>query len=1039
MGGALIFEFAAELLRCAVRVGLLLVAVAGLFAGLRADAATADEWVARSWQTEDGLPQNTVSALVQTRDGFLWVGTYGGLARFDGVRFHTFGLRDGLRSVRVSALTEDQQGALWVGTGGGSLSRWENGRFTTFGEAEGFPTGGDIVSMAADRDGSIWIGTTEGLVKWSSGTFTKIGDAQGLPRTQIRALLSDSKGTLWVSVIEKGLFCGNNGEFVRVGEPGPTRGDVYSLMEDQDGSIWVGAGNGQVWRGRDGAWKQYDSTNGLPIASTVSLTQGRDGTLWLGMGNGGLYRLAGERFEQAAGEGELSDQNVRGVMTDRQESIWVGTSSGGLNRLSRRVLRYWSADAGLGKASVSSVAEDASGALWVGTGANGIWRFESGRFSKLEDPGVPDKYPNIYSTATTNDGSIWAAGEQCLFRFQAGQPTKALLDPPVRGESLRALCADGDTLWAGTYYGTLLRCDASGVQVAVPRGTFPADLTSIAREAAETLWIGTSGGLYRWERGKVQSWGTRDGLLTASIRALHRDADGTLWLGTLGGGLARMKDGKFIHFTTREGLIDDVISQIVPDDFGYLWLGCNRGIMRVGRRELETFADGKISELHPIIFGRNEGMLKEQCTGGHSPTALKTKDGRLLFPTMNGMAEIDPQRLQNLPTTAPQASIEAVLVDSQPRPLDKSLVIPPGNHRLAVSFTAPVLRGGEWVRFRHRLEGLDKDWINAGSNRVASYDGLRPDRYVFHVAAADSQGRWNEASTTLAFKVQPLFWQTAWFRLAVAFLVVGLNGGAVWWRAHLRYRRHLAEVERERLHQAQLSHVGRVALLGELSASLAHELKQPLAAILSNAQAGLRFLKNDPSDVEEVRAILTDIASSDRRASEIIGRMRAMMKKGEAQLDARDINADIEQVLELMHSDLQSRNVTIILRLAPDLPLVRADHIQVQQVLLNLIVNGCDAMHDNPPSERRLVVETAHDGTELIRVSIVDRGAGIAPEMLERIFEPFYSTKSHGLGMGLSICRAIILAHGGQLRAANNPDRGATLHFTLTVGEKKQA
>jgi signal transduction histidine kinase/sugar lactone lactonase YvrE len=881
----------------------------------------------------------------------------------------------------------------------------------------------------------VWIGTAEGLVQWSGGTFKMIGEAQGLPRKQVRALVQDAQGTLWVSVIAEGLFRGSSGKFTRAEGPGPVGGNVYSLMEDRDGAIW--AGNDGLWKWSSGVWKRIDAASALPKSIIQALAQGGDGTLWIGTRSDGLYRSSGETFVPAASDGPLATQSVGAVATDREGSVWAGAVSGGLHRLSPRALHYWSADAGLPPTAVTAVVEDGSGALWVGTANRGIHRFENGRFSPLADPGVTGNHSIIYCATATSDGGIWIAGEQCLFRFRAQQPTKAYLDPPVRGEAIRAMCADGETLWLGTYDFTLLKGDAGGVQVAAPRGSFPGGISSLALEAADTLWVGTSAGLHRWERGNVRTWTTRDGLLTANIRALHRDADGTLWIGTLGGGLARMRDGRFVHFTTRQGLIDDVISQIVPDDLGALWLGCNRGIMHLDRRELEALADGKTSELHPVVLGRNEGMLKEQCFGGTSPTAFRTRDGRLLFPTMNGLAEIDPRRLQSLAPLAPQAVIDQIIVDQQPHPPDAALVIPPGKHHLDVAYTAPLLRGGEWLRFRYRLDGFDRDWRTAGSNRLASYDGLPPGDYVFRVAAADGAGHWHEAGASLAFSVQPYFWQTLWFRVGGILLLVTTSSAAAWWLVHRQHRLQLAALERERQQQAELARVSRVSLLGELSASLAHELNQPLAAILSNAQAAQRFLADDPADVDEVRAILRDIAESDRRASEIIRRMRAMMKKGEAQMEPRDINADIEGVVALLHSELATRHVTVATQLLPGLPSVHGDHIQLQQVLLNLIVNGCDAMRDNPPDERRLLITTERAADDMVHVAVTDRGSGIPPEIIEQIFTAFYSTKSNGLGMGLSICRAIIKAHGGLLWAGNNPDRGATFHFTLRLGERR--
>ncbi|MCX6926400.1 MAG: triple tyrosine motif-containing protein, partial [Verrucomicrobia bacterium] len=366
------------------------------------------------------------------------------------------------------------------------------------------------------------------------------------------------------------------------------------------------------------------------------------------------------------------------------------------------------------------------------------------------------------------------------------------------------------------------------------------------REAPDTLWIGTSGGLYHWKNGTARRWTTRDGLLTPSIRALHRDLDGTLWVGTLGGGLARLKNGHLANLTTKQGLIDDVISQIVPDDFGRLWLGCNHGIMRVERKELDDAAEGRASSVHAVAFGQNEGMLQEQCSGGYSPTAIKTREGRLLFPTVRGIVEIDAARSLDSPGAIPQASIEELLVDGQSRsPLGRA-IIAPGGHHLEVNYTAPSLGGVGQVRFQQRLEPVDENWINVGTRRTAPYVNLRPGQYAFHVTACDNGGVWGTTGASLAFTVLPQYWETGWFRLGTGLLLIALGGASVWtWSrrgmARARERERLA-VEMQQLRE-ELAHASRVSTVGQLAASLAHELNKPLGAILANAEAGELFLQ----------------------------------------------------------------------------------------------------------------------------------------------------------------------------------------------------
>jgi len=233
--------------------------------------------------------------------------------------------------------------------------------------------------------------------------------------------------------------------------------------------------------------------------------------------------------------------------------------------------------------------------------------------------------------------------------------------------------------------------------------------------------------------------------------------------------------------------------------------------------------------------------------------------------------------------------------------------------------------------------------------------------------------------------------------------------------------------------RTQLAHFSRVNMLGELAGSLAHELNQPLTAILSNAQAAQRFLAHDQADINEVRDILADIVAEDKRAGEVIRRLRGLLKKGEVQRQPLNINEVVHEILKLVRSDLVNQGITAQTELAPDPPVIHGDLVQIQQVLLNLVMNACDAMIDVAPHGRRLTICTSLAGDGSVHLSVADCGTGIAPEKLEHVFAPFYTTKSQGMGLGLAVCRTIITAHGGNLWAANNPGRGATFHFTLPV------
>jgi signal transduction histidine kinase len=335
--------------------------------------------------------------------------------------------------------------------------------------------------------------------------------------------------------------------------------------------------------------------------------------------------------------------------------------------------------------------------------------------------------------------------------------------------------------------------------------------------------------------------------------------------------------------------------------------------------------------------------------------------------------------------------------------------------------------------------------VNTGRQRAVRFGQLQPGDYSFHVSAANQDGLWHETGASLAFKVLPFFWQTAWFRAAMVLVLMASGGGAVWGWARARIRH---AQERERLARAEasaqqrlneLTHLSRVNMLGELSGSIAHELNQPLTSILSNAQAAQRYLAKNGANLGEVREILADIVSEDERAGEVIKRLRLLIKNGEVHQQTIEPNELVLETLKLVRGNLANQGVSVETALTPDGALIRGDRVQLQQVLLNLVMNASDAMAANEPKDRRLTLRTLWDGNGALRIEVSDVGRGLPEGELDRVFEHFFTTKPHGLGLGLSVCRTIVTAHGGIISAISNPTRGATFHFTVPLAKEPQA
>jgi ligand-binding sensor domain-containing protein/signal transduction histidine kinase len=798
------------------------------------NASPGEGLVMRSWGTGAGLPQNTVNAVVQTPDGYLWVGTRDGLGRFDGVRFTIFGLGDGLQSVEIQTLYVDRQGTLWIGTSGGGLSRWVEGRIESVTLPHQLVAGDTVMALAEDGGGRLWIGTIAGLSLWQDGRFVESHELSSLERTGIRALLRDRGGGMWIATRSRGLFEFRNDRLVESrGPPGNERITAYCLLEDKASNLWASVGNGIVLCRRAGEWGQYTETNGLPFAYVTCLAQEADGSLWAGSLDDGLYCFQAGRFVPLRTEQGLSANDIRSLCPDREGNLWVGTRTGGLNRLSRRRLLSYGAAQGLTNDYTRSVAETADGELWVATTGGGLYRGGTQGFERF----VPDETARFFahpeSVLATRDGSLWCGAARGLLCWRDGKLSGSYTNETwVRSSAVTALCEDRQGgLWVGTSEGRLVHFDNDKF-VEWPHRIARGAIIGLAQESDGHLWVGsTAGGVkhIQWGDDSVLSI---TNLPSPAVRTLYLDGEGSVWIGTAGGGLCHWLDGCLTSFTARQGLGADTIEQIVEDDDGYLWLGCSRGILRVRKSDLNELAAGKTAFLHPRIFDVNDGMPVEECSSGFFPAGLKTKSGMICFSTVKGLVLVDPHR-QATNAPPPKVLLEEVLVNgqvlrSEVGPVGKpdgrstsgagdslparQIVIPAGGRELELHYTGISFGSPEKLRFRYKMDGLNHDWVEAWERRSAYYHHLAPAHYLFSVLACNADGVWSEEASTLDITVRPYLWETAWFRIPAALAVLGLLAGAARLVERRRYRRRLAlletqhAVERERLRISQDMH-----------------------------------------------------------------------------------------------------------------------------------------------------------------------------------------------------------------------------------------
>ncbi len=829
-----------------------------LLSWLRVLAATSEppvgnSFVFRAWGTEAGLPQNTVNAMVQTRDGYLWLGTQAGLARFDGVNFKVLGLAEGLPNVQVRSLFEDAKGDLWIGTAGGRVSRMHAGKIEGV-RGEGNSGDENVAALAADVDGHVWIGTSEGLLFWEGGAIFRDESFGRIGHAAIRALMEDRAGLMWISSVS-GLFTYDDTKLTPVvGPPPDTNFSPYCLLEDRAGRIWASIGNGKVLCRENGVWRSYDETSGLPFAYITCLAADSEGTVWAGSLDAGLFYFQAGRFHKLSAQDGLSGDAIRSLLSDREGNFWVGHRTSGLERLAARKLGMLGVAQGLTNDYVRSVAETADGRLWVGTTGGGLFYEEGGALRLFTNAPFNTFYPFVETALAARDGSLWWGGAASLFRWKEGRLAEAYtrggnaLVPTSTVPEWLATAAvtalredDAGGMWIGTSQGKVVHLAEGQARVFTNR-LARGSVTSFAPEPDGTLWVGSlAGGLSRMRGEMVKTFSAADGLPSSHVRVLHRTSDGVLWIGTGGAGLVRYQAGQFKNISARQGLGDDTVSQILEDEEGFLWLGCNRGIFRVRKSELDDLAAGRRAFSHPQAFGLNAGMLAEECTGGSSPAACKLKSGKLAFPTVKGVVLIDPH-LQEFDSSAPTVVLEEVWADRKTQALQPvadpekvgaplAVTIPPGRRECEFHYTGLSFRAPERVRFRYQMAGLGEDWVEADTRRVAYYNPLRPGRYVFRVTACNADGVWSDREAKLAVTVLPHFWETRWFRLLGGFATLGLLASAAFWLARRRYKRRLAAletqqaIERERLRISQDMHdqiggiLTRVSILSDVAQS----------------------------------------------------------------------------------------------------------------------------------------------------------------------------------------------------------------------------
>ncbi len=745
------------------------------------------------WTTRDGLPHNSINAIAQTPEGYLWFATWEGVARFNGRDFVNFerGPATGLPDSAVRALQLDGSGVLWVGGSRGGLARVEDGRWTGLSPVPGF-----AVALLPDSRGSLWVGTQ------NAGVLRIDSDGVRHRWSQVEGLASDS---------------------------------VSSLFESTDGVVWAGTANGLLFM-RDGRFTPLEASHPLAGIPILALARHVDGRMLVGTERGLHVADSGDDTGFVRIEEALRDDAISSILADRHGNLWLGTLTRGLYRLSEYGLEHLGVPQGLPNSRVLSLLEDQEGSLWVGTNG-GLFRLSDAPFiSVTRAKGLSDNY--VRAVMEHSDESLWVGTAQGLNRMIESQIERVGMGSALENASVLSLAeVDGGDIWVGTYHAGALRWDGKSVVARLGRaeGLDSNEIRAIEQTPDGALWLGTTQGLSRVHADDVRTYRISDGMPDDYVFSAMVSSRGEVWVGTgVGAGIVegervraldfsavsdaqavfdihedaaadavwlvtdrglirwRRSDGSMQLVGRDAGLPFDKWFHVVDDGTGNFWLTSNRGVVRIARAQAHAAADAQLSTIDFEVFTESEGMASAQCNGGSQPSATLRTDGSVWVATALGLATVQPQRLSSFAEVVPSVVIESFVVDGDTVDWTKAPVLPPGTSRVEVRFAGLAFRMPDRLRYRYQLEGFDRDWVERGNVSYAAFTSLAPGDYRFRVQAVQAHGVWGDEETTFGFRVQPSIWQHPAFWLLVlasAFLLTGLV-------INLRLRRHRVNQQR---------------------------------------------------------------------------------------------------------------------------------------------------------------------------------------------------------------------------------------------------
>jgi ligand-binding sensor domain-containing protein/signal transduction histidine kinase len=934
------------------------------------------------WQASDGLPEQTVQAFAQTRDGYLWIGTSGGLVRFDGVHFTVFDRQNtpALHENSVFCLMVSRDGALWIGTEGGGIARMVDGRFQSWTTKDGLSS--DFVrTLFQDAAGILWAGTDNGLMQFSQGQFVRVDGTAAIPQLSVHVIFQDRAGRLWAGGYR--LACIEHGaaRMVSLGA-GFGQNMVKSITQTRDGTMWVGtvAGLESMTPGQDG----FRPVKG--IASTVrTLRQTGDGVLWVGTIGQGVFQLLDGKSAHILAPAALPSNTVLSLFEDSEHNFWIGTQTGML-RLTRSPVSIIAfptpSDSDFG-----TIYQDRDGSFWAASAQ--LFQWKDGAF-------IPERLPGSSGVHVRNvfrdrSGALWLGTDGSgLFRIAGARSAHF----STLNSFIRAIVEAHDgSMWVGTDGGLNHIVMERGKQAIhtydVGSGLVYPSIRALLIDHAGDLWVGTDRGINHVRGDSFLNDPRIAPLAQMKVWAIHEDLSGSLWFGTRDNGLYRLREGRLAHFTTEDGLASNAIYEILEDFEGRLWMSGANGISLLNRHEVDAQAESHPRHLALTFYSTADMTANTEIYGGTQSSGCITAAGDVWFPSNLGPIHIFPLEQPRLPL--PPLTIQAVLADGRPVAMREPVELRPGNGRLEFHFTPIRLGSQDGLRFRYMLEGFEKSWSASTSARTADYTNLPAGRYRFRVEVFEASNANAFSEASIAIVQRPYFYRTRWFLSSCVALIALL--------IYLSYQYRVRQVR------------GRFEAVLEERSRLAREMHDTVIQGCTGVSAVLEALSMEGAK-DGADTTLMGIARQQLRGT--IDEAREAIWNLRQKSDAGSLGQRLESMTRQVGSEFQ---VPVAWSMSG------TPFAVTEPVAHDLLMVAREAVHNSMLHGHPAHVNVAltYKSSELV-LDLNDDGCGFDPQQMDR---------ENGHHFGLKGMKERVERSGGKFHLASAPGNGVRIEVRL--------